>query len=108
MCACASTFGPWAAGIDISERIARLRAIRALVHVLAHNQVELRAALAAAEDGDDGMLAVALVLFERVPTLRRRNILASYCALDRDRTNSVKQSSDVNGRHTHDEHLFQR
>ena len=61
MCASVSTFGPFADGIDIHERIGRLRALRALVHVLAHNQVELREALAAAERGDDDMLAIAQI-----------------------------------------------
>jgi len=94
MCACASTFGPWAAGIDISERIARHRAIRALVHVLAHSQVELRETLAAAEDGDDDMLAVGQMLFERVPALRRRGLLASYGELDRE-TKAVKRTGEI-------------
>jgi len=44
----AFAFGPWVEGIDWYERIARLRALRALANVLAHNQGEFRAALALA------------------------------------------------------------
>ena len=84
MYACVTAFGPFAEGIDSSERIARLRALRVLVQVLAHNQVELRAALALAENGDEDVLAVALELFEEIPALPRRKLLACYGELDRD------------------------
>jgi hypothetical protein len=50
--------------------------------VLAHNQGEFRAALALAENGDEDVLAVALELFERIPALVRRDLLASYSDLD--------------------------
>jgi hypothetical protein len=64
------------------------------VQVLAHNNVALRAALVAAESGNTEMLAAALVLFERMPALSRRKILASYCELDRN-TKAVKQTSHL-------------
>jgi hypothetical protein len=89
----ASAFGPWAS-VHLSERIARLRALRALVQVLAHNHIELRAALVAAESGNTDMLAAALVLFERMPASSRRKIVASYCELDRN-TKAVKQTSQM-------------
>jgi len=47
--------GPWAS-VHLSERIARLRALRALANVLAHNQTEFRAVLAIAENGDEDCL----------------------------------------------------
>src|SRR5215472_19208226 len=82
--------GPWAS-VHLSERVARLRALRALANVLAHNQTEFRAALAIAENGDDDVLAVALELFEQIPALPRRKLLASSSVLDRD-TPSVNQT----------------
>ena len=78
----AFAFGPWVEGIDWYERIARLRALRALANVLAHNHGEFRAALALAENGDEDVLAVALELFEQIPALVRRDLLASYSDLD--------------------------
>jgi len=87
----AFAFGPWAERIDLYERVARLRALRALANVLAHNQTEFRAALAIAENGDDDVLAVALELFEQIPALPRRKLLASSSVLDRD-TPSVNQT----------------
>ena len=90
----AFAFGPWVDGIDQYERIARLRALRALANVLAHNQTEFRAALATAENGDEDVLAVALELFEQIPALPRRKLLASYSELDRD-TPPVNQTMNA-------------
>jgi len=52
-------FGPWAAGLDPAERLARLRSLRALVQVFAGPTHSLVAALAQAE-GDPGDEAAAL------------------------------------------------
>jgi hypothetical protein len=49
--------------------------------VLAHNRTEFRTALALAENGDDDVLAVALELFEEIPALPRRKLLASIASL---------------------------
>src|SRR3954469_17333702 len=61
-------FGPWAAGLDPAERLARLRSLRALVQVFAGPTHSLVAALAQAE-GDPGDEAAALA-WEALLTLR--------------------------------------
>jgi hypothetical protein len=78
----AADFGPWRDDIDKAERLARLRELRALAHLLAPNS-PLAAALKAAETGDQAALDAALAELDRLPALARRRILATYAALSR-------------------------
>jgi hypothetical protein len=74
-------FGPWAAGIDHAERLARLRSMRALALVLVRCSPDFIAALRAAET-DEEALDRAADLLNRLPTLFRRRMLATYQILD--------------------------
>lgn len=71
-------FGPWRDGISDGERIARLRALRALAW--AYGAFDLAAALLAAER-DVAALDEALSALDRVPALRRRRLLSTYNAM---------------------------
>jgi hypothetical protein len=73
-------FGPWADGIDVAERVARLRALRAFAMVWARPQQDFISALARAES-DPAALATAAALLNEIPALPRRRMLASYGAL---------------------------
>jgi hypothetical protein len=74
-------FGPWSVGISPMERLARLRALRALAMCYCggpHHPlwVELLAA-----ELDVTALPRALGQLDRLPALWRRRLLASYAAL---------------------------
>jgi hypothetical protein len=74
------TFGPWAAGIDEAERLARLRSLRALGLVHCRYETDFLKSLQRAET-DTTALPIAFDELQRLPALRRRHLLASYCAL---------------------------
>jgi len=77
----APTFGPWESAITAAERLARLRSMRALVRVLVGPKgSDLAAALRQAEH-DLAALDQAADLLDRLPSLPRRHVLASYAAL---------------------------
>jgi hypothetical protein len=77
------SWGPFAPNLEPGERMARLRAVRALAGVFCHRCPEFAAALLAAER-DPTALGGAEAVFERiVPTLNRRKLLASYADLAR-------------------------
>jgi hypothetical protein len=76
------SFGPWSAGLDDAERLARLRSLRALVQIFAGARHPLVIALAQAEaDTSDEAAALAWEALMTMPTRSRRNILASMCEL---------------------------
>jgi hypothetical protein len=74
------TFGPWLAGIDRAERLARTRAMRALAGVFCHGYPQFAEALRAAETSE-AELERALQLLDELPALNRRRLLASYGAM---------------------------
>jgi hypothetical protein len=86
-------FGPWQPDISSAERLARCRALRALVQVFAHRFPDLADTLAVAETGDEAALRDALRLLERLPTVNRRRILGSYGDLARGTL--VKDARDM-------------
>ncbi len=75
-------FGPWAANLEPDERLARTRALRALVFVYCGHDHPLARALLEAERDPDAAPA-ALAELDALPALRRRQILATYAALAR-------------------------
>jgi len=75
------TWGPWAPNIPPAERVARFRALRALVRVLT-GPGPLVVALARAET-DPAAADEAAALLSRLPSLSRRRVLATYAALSR-------------------------
>jgi len=97
MVAAAEPFGPFRADVDPVERVAQLRSLRSLVRVFAP-QRELELALQAAEtDAVHG--ARALIMFDSLPPLKRRNVLATFAYIhapiyDRCRKGTTRNSSD--------------
>lgn len=83
MIAAADRFGPFADGLDPAERLARLQAMRAIVHLttgprgdaLAH---ELRLA-----ERDPDRLPAAVAALDALAALDRRHVLASFARLHR-------------------------
>jgi len=86
-------FGPWQPQISPVERLARLRALRALAGVFAHQFPDLADTLAIAETGDDIALREAYRILDRLPTVNRRRILSSYNNLAQNTL--VKDARDV-------------
>jgi hypothetical protein len=73
------TFGPWVTELDPAERIARIRAIRALAGVFCHRFPSSGEALLRAE-AEPAALEEALRLLDELPALNRRRLLASCTA----------------------------
>lgn len=76
-------WGPWASGISDCERLARLRTLRTIVHLLLGRRGDvLERAIRCAEESvvDLDLLHVAL---SRLPSLDFRRVLASYAAIAR-------------------------
>lgn len=78
----AGVFGPWRPGIPETERWAGLRGLAALSAVFAGIDHPVVAALRNAEANPE-MAGAALALFDRLPTLRRRQVVAVYARLMR-------------------------
>ena len=80
------SFGPFVAGVERAERVARLRALRAIALTFARRWPPpgplLIEALARAEF-DDTALPLALQQLEALPTIPRRKIQATYLDLGR-------------------------
>lgn len=76
-------WGPFADGLRPSERLARLRALRAIVRLLTGPRgTVLEAELSRAETGEVALCDALAGLHALVP-LDRRRVLASYAALSR-------------------------
>jgi len=60
------SFGPWATNIDSTERLARIRAMRALAGVFCHRHPKFEDALRTAET-DPAALEQALQLLNELP-----------------------------------------
>ncbi len=71
------TFGPWTPNLNHAERVARLRAMRALALLLCRPHSNFIKTLQQAET-DPGALPAALDLLDHLPALRRRHLLAAY------------------------------
>lgn len=83
MTATARAFGPWAAGLDPAERLARLRSLRAITRAyLGPRGAQLADCLLRAET-NEAALVPALDALDQLASLDRRRVLASYAALSR-------------------------
>lgn len=79
----ADAWGPFARDLDPAERRARLRCLRAVVHLSTGPRgAELAEHLRHAER-DPAALPLALAALNRLAGLNRRHVLASYAALNR-------------------------
>jgi hypothetical protein len=84
-------FGPFR-DIDPVERVAQLRTLRTLVRVFARDR-ELEAALHAAET-NDAHRARALIMFDALPAVRRRNVLATFAYIHRPLYSSSRKATE--------------
>lgn len=83
MIAPADAFGPWAPGLDRVERVARLRAMRAIARLcLGPRGHAFTGALRRAET-DPGQLEAALQQLNALAPIDQRSVLASFAGLHR-------------------------
>lgn len=71
-------WGPFSPAISHPERVARLRALRAIAQLYCGVNAPLVKALWLAESGDMAELEAALIELDGLPARRRRTVLASY------------------------------
>lgn len=76
-------WGPFARDLDHSERAARLRALRAIVHLTTGRRGDALADLLHQAEREPDALPRAVVALNRLASLDRRRVCASYAALIR-------------------------
>jgi hypothetical protein len=86
-------WGPFAAEIPSAERLARVRALRALLQDTHGTTHPLYRALYFAESGEPDDLAALSLELERFPALDRRKLLARWAAMF-----AFKAQRDAEGR----------
>ena len=79
----ADQWGPFAPALTPAERMARLRSLRAIVRLLLGPRARDLANLLREAEADDTLLGAALLMIDTLPSRDRRNILASYGAMER-------------------------
>lgn len=71
-------WGPFRPDLSLIEYVARLRTLKAVAHCLCGKRADaLCAALTAAED-EPGRIGDALALFNRLPSLDARRVVAAF------------------------------
>ena len=79
----ADAWGPFAPDLDEAERRARLRCLRGLSRVLAGPRAADLCRYLAAAEHDTAALPLALAALDRLPSVDRRQIVATYGAVHR-------------------------
>lgn len=79
----ADRFGPWSDRIDGTERVARLRSLRAIVRLTTGPRGDRLAGLLHRAEQDAAALVPALAALNRLAALDRRSVLASFAAVHR-------------------------
>lgn len=79
----ADRWGPFADGIEPGERLARLRVLRAIAHLLLGRRGEALADMLRRAEADPAALAPAVAEINRLAALDRRHVLASFASLRR-------------------------
>ena len=74
----ADQFGPWAPDLDPCERRARCRTLRAVARLMAGPRADALCSALACAETDSSHLDRALAALDRLASLDRRKILASY------------------------------
>lgn len=79
-------WGPFACGLEPAERLARLRCLRTLAHMLCGPAgLALQASIRRAEtEPTDAALYAVLTELDALPSIPRRHVLASYAAVSRN------------------------
>jgi len=83
MIAAADRFGPWADGLDRAERLARLRAMRAIARLTLGPRGDAFADALRLAEADPQQLEPALRRLDALAALDRRSVLCSFAALHR-------------------------
>jgi len=81
--AASDAWGPFRPDLDEAERWARLRCLRAVVHLSTGARGADLAALLRRAETDPTALPAAINALDRLAGLDRRHVLASYAALSR-------------------------
>ena len=76
-------WGPWAPDLEAGERLARLRSLRAIAHLQLGRRGEHLAGLLRRAEADPDALVPAVAALNRLASLDRRHVLASFAALHR-------------------------
>lgn len=76
-------WGPFRPDLDEAERRARLRCLRAIVHLSTGPRGVALADLLRRAESDPAALPAAIDALDRLAGLDRRHVLASYAALNR-------------------------
>jgi hypothetical protein len=91
-------WGPFSPAISHAERVARLRALLAIVLMSnKHRPSPLADALALAENGDMAELQTALVELNRLPAKWRRGVECSYIGVQAYRQRRGKKPMQLEG-----------
>ncbi|EHP94973.1 hypothetical protein MetexDRAFT_0138 [Methylorubrum extorquens DSM 13060] len=79
----ADRFGPWSDRIDVTERVARLRSLRAIVRLTTGPRGDRLADLLHHAEQDAAALVPALAALNHLAALDRRAVLTSFARLHR-------------------------
>lgn len=79
----ADRWGPFRSDLDPAERIARLRCLRAVVHLSTGPRGEVLSNLLLCAERDDELLDLALSALASLDPLDKRRVWASYATLNR-------------------------
>ncbi|MCJ2132691.1 hypothetical protein MKK69_01170 [Methylobacterium sp. J-026] len=79
----ADSWGPFAVDLDLAERRARLRCLRAIVHLSTGPRGQALTDLLRRAEQDAGLLAPSLSALTALDPLDKRRVWASYAALNR-------------------------
>jgi hypothetical protein len=77
------SWGPFQPDLEPAERLARLRAVRALALVFARHHPTIHYVLKKAEQGRQDALLAAEKAIDKLPTIGKRRLLATYADLAR-------------------------
>lgn len=72
------SWGPFATGLDVGERKARLRALRMAAGLLCGQRATALVTQLRAAEADEGVIDVAEAEFSRLGAIDQRRILSSY------------------------------
>lgn len=83
----ADTWGPFSGTLDAAERLAQLRSLRTIVHLVCGPRAESLSSLLSIAEVDEHFIPHAADELNRTPTRDRRRILSAFGALHCPRWN---------------------
>lgn len=79
----ADRWGPFSAGLDPAERVARCRGLAAVIHLIAGPRGAEAVRLLRSAETNPATLSAAAAAINALPTIDKRHVWASYAALSR-------------------------